>query len=160
MRLQRADFSPRSVAINFARQLFSVVKRRNLIIDHRTGSANLPVRRKLCQDHTQVQFLHRNTRRLDVDTANTLQINTTCQNTVCRDLHTAQIALSSNQFTEQLVKMSEAPQTKKFQKGERTITPASQKASKYYPAEDDAQPKKVRITRCWIGRYGRRHWNV
>ena len=39
---------------------------------------------------------------------------------------------------------SEAPQTKKFQKGERTITPASQKASKYYPAEDEAQAKKVR----------------
>lgn len=39
---------------------------------------------------------------------------------------------------------SEAPQTKKFQKGERTITPAAQKASKYYPAEDEAQPKKVR----------------
>jgi large subunit ribosomal protein L6e len=39
--------------------------------------------------------------------------------------------------------MSEAPQTKKFQKGERTITPASQQASKYYPAEDEAQPKKV-----------------
>lgn len=38
---------------------------------------------------------------------------------------------------------SEAPQTKKFQKGERTIPPASQKASKYYPAEDVAQPKKV-----------------
>ncbi|KAF1826144.1 60S ribosomal protein L6-like protein [Dissoconium aciculare CBS 342.82] len=40
--------------------------------------------------------------------------------------------------------MSEAPQTKKFQKGERTITPASQQASKYYPAEDEAQPKKTR----------------
>ncbi|CAK1355248.1 60S ribosomal protein L6-B [Cercospora beticola] len=39
---------------------------------------------------------------------------------------------------------SEAPQTKKFQKGERTITPASQKASKYYPAEDEAQAKKTR----------------
>jgi large subunit ribosomal protein L6e len=39
--------------------------------------------------------------------------------------------------------MSEAPQTKKFQKGERTITPASQQASKYYPAEDEAQPRKV-----------------
>jgi len=40
--------------------------------------------------------------------------------------------------------MSEAPQTKKFQKGERTITPASQQASKYYPAEDEAQPRKTR----------------
>ncbi|KAK5110376.1 hypothetical protein LTR62_006084 [Meristemomyces frigidus] len=36
------------------------------------------------------------------------------------------------------------PQTKKFQKGERTITPASQQASRYYPADDNAQPKKVR----------------
>lgn len=43
---------------------------------------------------------------------------------------------------------SEAPQTKKFQKGERTITPASQKASKYYPAEDEAQAKKVRHQWC------------
>jgi len=41
---------------------------------------------------------------------------------------------------------SEAPTTQKFQKGERTITPASQKASKYYPAEDDAQPKQTRKT--------------
>ncbi|KAF2764630.1 hypothetical protein EJ03DRAFT_18828 [Teratosphaeria nubilosa] len=41
--------------------------------------------------------------------------------------------------------MSES-QTKKFQKGERTIPAASDKASKYYPAEDDAQPKKVRKT--------------
>ncbi|KAI7052676.1 hypothetical protein KC339_g18785, partial [Hortaea werneckii] len=37
-------------------------------------------------------------------------------------------------------------QTKKFQKGERTIPAPSQQASKYYPAEDDAQPKKVRKT--------------
>ena len=40
---------------------------------------------------------------------------------------------------------SEQPQTKKFQKGERLITPAAQKASKYYPAEDVAAPKTVRI---------------
>ncbi|RMY97748.1 hypothetical protein D0862_07900, partial [Hortaea werneckii] len=39
---------------------------------------------------------------------------------------------------------SEQAQTKKFQKGERTIPAPSQQASKYYPAEDDAQPKKVR----------------
>ncbi|RMY33974.1 hypothetical protein D0865_14309, partial [Hortaea werneckii] len=37
---------------------------------------------------------------------------------------------------------SEQAQTKKFQKGERTIPAPSQQASKYYPAEDDAQPKK------------------
>ncbi|WPG99624.1 60s ribosomal protein l6-a [Acrodontium crateriforme] len=42
--------------------------------------------------------------------------------------------------------MSTAPTTKKFQKGERTVPHASQKASKYYPAEDEAQPKKVRKT--------------
>lgn len=46
---------------------------------------------------------------------------------------------------------SQAPQTKKFQKGERTITPADQKASKYYPAEDEAVAKKVRICHGGIG---------
>ncbi|KAK3068281.1 60S ribosomal protein L6 [Teratosphaeriaceae sp. CCFEE 6253] len=40
--------------------------------------------------------------------------------------------------------MSTEPQTKKFQKGERTVPHASQKASKYYPAEDVQQPKKAR----------------
>ncbi|KAK4635367.1 60S ribosomal protein L6-B [Fulvia fulva] len=39
---------------------------------------------------------------------------------------------------------SEQPQTKKFQKGERVITPAAQKASKYYPAEDVSAPKTTR----------------
>ncbi len=39
--------------------------------------------------------------------------------------------------------MSSEPQTKKFQKGERTVPHASQKASKYYPAEDEQQPRKV-----------------
>lgn len=38
-------------------------------------------------------------------------------------------------------------QTKKFQKGERVIPAADQQASKYYPAEDEAQPKKVRSQR-------------
>ncbi|GAB7348469.1 hypothetical protein MBLNU459_g6882t1 [Dothideomycetes sp. NU459] len=36
--------------------------------------------------------------------------------------------------------------TKKFQKGEREVPHHSQKASKYYPAEDDSAPKKVRKT--------------
>ncbi|KAF2734947.1 60S ribosomal protein L6-B [Polyplosphaeria fusca] len=36
------------------------------------------------------------------------------------------------------------PTTKKFGKGERSIPHSSQKASKYYPAEDVAGPKKVR----------------
>ncbi|KAJ9626527.1 60S ribosomal protein L6 [Taxawa tesnikishii (nom. ined.)] len=34
--------------------------------------------------------------------------------------------------------------TKKFQKGEREIPHASQKAQKYYPAEDESQSKKAR----------------
>ncbi|KAK2750526.1 hypothetical protein FQN55_002127 [Onygenales sp. PD_40] len=37
-------------------------------------------------------------------------------------------------------------QTKKFGKGERTIPHASQKAQKWYPTEDEPQPKKVRKT--------------
>jgi len=36
------------------------------------------------------------------------------------------------------------PQTKKFGKGERTVPHSSQKAKKWYPAEDEKQPKKVR----------------
>ena len=36
------------------------------------------------------------------------------------------------------------PTTQKFSKGERSIPHHSQKASKYYPAEDVAVPKKVR----------------
>lgn len=40
--------------------------------------------------------------------------------------------------------MSEGKQqTKKFQKGERVIPAAGDKALKYYPAEDEAAPKKV-----------------
>ena len=35
------------------------------------------------------------------------------------------------------------PTTKKFGKGERTVPHSSQKASKYYPAEDVSAPKKV-----------------
>jgi len=38
---------------------------------------------------------------------------------------------------------SQEPQTKQFQKGERSIPHPSQQAKKYYPAEDVAQPKKV-----------------
>jgi hypothetical protein len=41
--------------------------------------------------------------------------------------------------------MSE-PTTKKFGSGERTIPHHSEKAPKYYPAEDVAKPKTVRIT--------------
>jgi len=37
------------------------------------------------------------------------------------------------------------PTTKKFGKGERTVHHHTQKARRYYPAEDEAQPKKV----CW-----------
>ncbi|KAK6006330.1 hypothetical protein QM012_006740 [Aureobasidium pullulans] len=37
-----------------------------------------------------------------------------------------------------------AQQTKQFQKGERVIPAAAEKAPKYYQAEDDSQAKKVR----------------
>jgi large subunit ribosomal protein L6e len=40
--------------------------------------------------------------------------------------------------------MAEQTKTKKFGKGERSIPHHSEKASKYYPADDVAQPKKVR----------------
>jgi hypothetical protein len=40
--------------------------------------------------------------------------------------------------------MADKPTTKKYAKGERSIPHASEKASKYYPAEDVAVPKKVR----------------
>ncbi|KAF2248624.1 60S ribosomal protein L6-B [Trematosphaeria pertusa] len=40
--------------------------------------------------------------------------------------------------------MADKPTTKKFGKGERSIPHASQKASKYYPAEDVAVPRKAR----------------
>ncbi|KAF1955697.1 60S ribosomal protein L6-B [Byssothecium circinans] len=40
--------------------------------------------------------------------------------------------------------MADKPTTKKFAKGERSIPHHSQKASKYYPAEDAAIPKKAR----------------
>ncbi|KAL6718108.1 60S ribosomal protein L6 [Lecanora helva] len=36
------------------------------------------------------------------------------------------------------------PRTKKFGKGERTIPHSSQKAKKFYPAEDESKPRKVR----------------
>jgi len=39
---------------------------------------------------------------------------------------------------------AEAPKTKKFGKGERTVPHHSQKASKYYAATDDKKPKTVR----------------
>lgn len=34
--------------------------------------------------------------------------------------------------------------TKKFGKGERTVPHHTQKARKFYPAEDEAKPRKVR----------------
>ena len=36
-----------------------------------------------------------------------------------------------------------APKTKKFGKGERTVPHHTEKAKKYYPATDEAKPKKV-----------------
>ena len=48
------------------------------------------------------------------------------------------------------------PTTQKFSKGERSIPHHSQKASKYYPAEDVAVPKKVRsLGRSSTTRYER-----
>jgi large subunit ribosomal protein L6e len=41
--------------------------------------------------------------------------------------------------------MSTEAQTKKFQKGERVIPSATDKALKYYPAEDEQVMKKVRM---------------
>ena len=49
----------------------------------------------------------------------------------------------TNHQPAQSPKMSSEPQTKKFQNGERTIPHASQQASKYYPAEDVSQARKV-----------------
>lgn len=48
--------------------------------------------------------------------------------------------------------MSTEAQTKKFQKGERVIPSATDKALKYYPAEDEQVNKKVR--QHWIARGG------
>ena len=39
-----------------------------------------------------------------------------------------------------------AGKTKKFGKGERQIPHHSHKAKKYYPAEDESKPKKVRVS--------------
>lgn len=47
------------------------------------------------------------------------------------------------------------PTTQKFSKGERSIPHHSQKASKYYPAEDVAVPKKVRSQTKQHGRIGK-----
>ena len=46
--------------------------------------------------------------------------------------------------------MSTEAQTKKFQKGERVIPSATDKALKYYPAEDEQVLKKVRQHHCAI----------
>lgn len=46
--------------------------------------------------------------------------------------------------------MSTEAQTKKFQKGERVIPSATDKALKYYPAEDEQVLKKVRQHQCAI----------
>ncbi len=43
-------------------------------------------------------------------------------------------------------KSDQKGQTKKFQKGERFIPNSTDKALKYYPAEDASAPKKVRRT--------------
>ncbi|KAK4227227.1 ribosomal protein L6e-domain-containing protein [Podospora fimiseda] len=49
--------------------------------------------------------------------------------------------------------MSAAPTTKTFGKSTRTVPAASEKAQKWYPAEDEAQPRKTRKTlRPWAPR--------
>ncbi|KAK0730654.1 ribosomal protein L6e-domain-containing protein [Lasiosphaeris hirsuta] len=46
-----------------------------------------------------------------------------------------------------------APTTKTFGKSTRTVPAASEKAQKWYPAEDEAQPRKVRkAQRAWAPR--------
>lgn len=49
---------------------------------------------------------------------------------------TRQLKMSTAQTTTK-------PTTKKFGKGERTVPASSDKAQKYYPAEDERKPKKV-----------------
>ncbi|KAK3394636.1 ribosomal protein L6e-domain-containing protein [Podospora didyma] len=49
--------------------------------------------------------------------------------------------------------MSSAPTTKTFGKSTRSVPTAAEKAQKWYPAEDVAQPRKVRKTiRPWTAR--------
>ena len=52
--------------------------------------------------------------------------------------------------------MSTEAQTKKFQKGERVIPSATDKALKYYPAEDEQVLKKVRQHQC---AHEKERWN-
>lgn len=54
--------------------------------------------------------------------------------------------------------MSTEAQTKKFQKGERVIPSATDKALKYYPAEDEQVNKKVR--QHWRRRNGMQRSNA
>merc|ERR1712183_460140 len=51
-----------------------------------------------------------------------------------------------NTWSPSSAKMSTEAQTKKFQKGERVIPSATDKALKYYPAEDEQVIKKTRKT--------------
>jgi large subunit ribosomal protein L6e len=49
--------------------------------------------------------------------------------------------------------MSAKPQTKKFGKGSRDVPAQSERAQKWYPADDDSQPKTVRKSvRAWAPR--------
>jgi hypothetical protein len=43
--------------------------------------------------------------------------------------------------------MSAKPQTKKFGKGSRDVPAATERAQKWYPADDDSQPKTVSVAR-------------
>lgn len=49
--------------------------------------------------------------------------------------------------------MSAKPQTKKFGKGSRDVPAPAERAQKWYPADDDSQPKTVRKSvRAWAPR--------
>ncbi|KAK0392610.1 hypothetical protein NLU13_2105 [Sarocladium strictum] len=49
--------------------------------------------------------------------------------------------------------MSAKPQTKKFGKGSRDVPAPAERAQKWYPADDDSQPKTVRkAVRAWAPR--------
>ena len=58
--------------------------------------------------------------------------------------HITGLILIRSRIAKSIAMASEQAKTKKFQGGERQITPASQRAQKYYPAEDEVVSKKVR----------------
>lgn len=55
------------------------------------------------------------------------------------------LSFSPSPLTPHQFKMSAKVESKKFGKGTRTVPHHSEKAQKWYPAEADAQPRKVRL---------------